>query len=61
MTRPEDNILHENEENLREKDFYEAHGLISQGLHGEGMDWRGVKTTCSRGVTIGKDELSGTR
>ena len=26
---------------LGEKDFYESHGLISQGLQGEGMDWRG--------------------
>ena len=34
-------ILREDKENLRVKDFYKSHGLISQGLQGEGMDWRG--------------------
>ena len=46
-------ILHENQENLRVKDFYESHGLISQGLQGEGSQGREAKAA-REGVTIGK-------
>ena len=51
--KPEDSILRENKENLRVKDFYKSHGLISQGLQGEGMGgW--AKAASSQGVSIGK-------